>query len=63
MLESGSTAHRSATDSDGRACAVTVSSGYFSGMIAEGTGIWLNNTLGEQELNGRGLHRLPPVHA
>ncbi|MCB0896895.1 MAG: gamma-glutamyltransferase [Nocardioides sp.] len=60
MLESGSTAHCSATDSDGRACAVTVSSGYFSGMIAEGTGIWLNNTLGEQELNGRGLHRLPP---
>ncbi|WP_395692149.1 gamma-glutamyltransferase [Nocardioides sp.] len=59
-LESGSTAHCSATDSEGRACAVTVSSGYFSGMIARGTGIWLNNTLGEQELNGRGLHTLPP---
>lgn len=60
MLESGSTAHCSATDSAGGACAVTVSSGYFSGMIAKGTGIWLNNTLGEQELNGRGLHGLPP---
>jgi gamma-glutamyltranspeptidase/glutathione hydrolase len=59
-LESASTAHVSATDSDGGACAVTVSSGYFSGMIAEGTGIWLNNSLGEQELNGHGLHGLAP---
>jgi gamma-glutamyltranspeptidase/glutathione hydrolase len=60
FLDSGSTAHCSATDTDGRACAVTVSSGYFSGMIAQGTGIWLNNTLGEQELNARGLHGLTP---
>jgi len=60
LLESGSTAHCSATDGDGRACAVTVSSGYFSGMMARGTGIWLNNTLGEQELNARGLHGLEP---
>ncbi len=59
VLESGSTAHVSATDSDGGACAVTVSSGYSSGMIAKGTGIWLNNCLGEQELNPRGLHGLP----
>ncbi len=59
-LDSPSTTHVSATDTDGRACAVTVSSGYFSGMIARGTGIWLNNTLGEQELNARGLHGLPP---
>ncbi|MFI5426409.1 gamma-glutamyltransferase [Aeromicrobium sp. UC242_57] len=60
VLESGSTAHVSATDSDGGACSVTVSSGYSSGMIAEGTGIWLNNCLGEQELNPRGLHGLTP---
>lgn len=60
LRESGSTAHCSATDTDGRACAVTVSSGYFSGMIARGTGIWLNNTLGEQELNPGGLHALAP---
>jgi gamma-glutamyltranspeptidase/glutathione hydrolase len=60
VLESGSTAHVSATDSDGGACSVTVSSGYGAGMIAEGTGIWLNNCLGEQELNPLGLHRLPP---
>jgi gamma-glutamyltranspeptidase/glutathione hydrolase len=60
VLESGSTAHVSATDSDGGACSVTVSSGYCSGMIAKGTGIWLNNCLGEQELNAHGLHGLPP---
>jgi gamma-glutamyltranspeptidase/glutathione hydrolase len=60
VLESGSTAHVSATDSAGGACSVTVSSGYGAGMIAHGTGIWLNNCLGEQELNPRGLHGLPP---
>jgi gamma-glutamyltranspeptidase / glutathione hydrolase len=59
VLESGSTAHVSATDSDGRACAVTVSSGYGSGMIAEGTGIWLNNCLGEKELNPAGRFGRP----
>jgi gamma-glutamyltranspeptidase/glutathione hydrolase len=56
VLESGSTAHVSTTDRAGTACAVTFSSGYGSGMIAAGTGIWLNNCLGEQELNPRGLH-------
>ncbi len=60
VLESGSTAHVSATDSEGGACSLTVSSGYGAGMIAAGTGIWLNNCLGEQELNPRGLHGLPP---
>lgn len=60
VLESGSTAHVSTTDSDGNACALTVSSGYSSGMIARGTGVWLNNCLGEQELNPRGLHGLEP---
>jgi gamma-glutamyltranspeptidase/glutathione hydrolase len=29
-------------------------------MIAAGTGIWLNNCLGEQELNPAGLHALSP---
>ncbi|MEH3032989.1 MAG: gamma-glutamyltransferase [Aeromicrobium erythreum] len=55
-----STAHVSASDSDGGSCAVTVSSGYGAGMIARGTGIWLNNCLGEQELNPRGLHGTAP---
>ena len=60
VLESGSTAHVSVTDGDGQACAVTVSSGYGAGMIAAGTGIWLNNCLGEQELNPAGLYARPP---
>jgi gamma-glutamyltranspeptidase/glutathione hydrolase len=60
VLESGSTAHVSATDLSGTACAVTFSSGYGSGMIAAGTGIWLNNCLGEQELNPAGLHAARP---
>lgn len=54
VLESGSTAHVSVTDAEGAACSITVSSGYGAGMIAEGTGIWLNNCLGEQELNPPG---------
>ena len=60
VLESGSTAHVSATDRSGTACAVTFSSGYGSGMVAAGTGIWLNNCLGEQELNPAGLHAAVP---
>ncbi len=55
-----STTHVSAVDDEGGACAVTVSSGYGSGLIAAGTGIWLNNCLGEPELNAGGLHALPP---
>ncbi len=60
LSESGSTAHVSAVDTDGRACSVTVSSGYGAGMIARGTGIWLNNCLGEQELNPRGPYAAAP---
>ena len=57
VLESGSTAQVSVTDADGAACSITVSSGYGAGMIAAGTGIWLNNCLGEQELNPPGPPR------
>jgi gamma-glutamyltranspeptidase/glutathione hydrolase len=56
---SPSTLHVSAVDADGRACAVTASAGYGSGVPAPGTGIWLNNCLGEHELNRVGLHGLP----
>ncbi|WP_404386076.1 gamma-glutamyltransferase family protein [Knoellia locipacati] len=57
---SSSTAHISAVDSDGLACAVTMSSGYGSGVTIPGTGILLNNALGEPELNRLGLHVLEP---
>ncbi|MCH8867331.1 MAG: gamma-glutamyltransferase [Proteobacteria bacterium] len=57
---SSSTVHTSAVDDDGMACAVTASSGYGSGEMPAGTGLWLNNCLGEIELNRRGLDAAPP---
>jgi gamma-glutamyltranspeptidase/glutathione hydrolase len=57
---SSATAHVSAVDGDGNACAITMSSGYGAGMTIPGTGVLLNNTLGEVELNGRGLHAAVP---
>ncbi|MFQ5634384.1 MAG: gamma-glutamyltransferase, partial [Gammaproteobacteria bacterium] len=60
VLESGSTCHASAVDDNGLTCAVTVSAGYGSGEMPPGTGLWLNNSLGELELNRRGLDIGPP---
>jgi len=57
---SASTVHTSAVDDNGVACAVTASSGYGSGEMPAGTGLWLNNCLGELELNRRGLAADPP---
>jgi len=57
---SASTVHLSAVDADGLACAMTASSGYGAGVGVPGTGIWLNNSLGERELNRRGPHVLAP---
>lgn len=58
--QSASTVHTSAVDENGVACAVTASSGYGSGEMPDGTGLWLNNCLGELELNRRGLDAGPP---
>lgn len=60
LTTSSSTAHVSAVDSDGNACAITASSGYGSGATVPGTGLMLNNCLGEPELNRLGLHALAP---
>ena len=57
---SASTAHVSAVDAEGTACAVTMSAGYGSGLTVPGTGLLLNNALGEPELNRLGLHSLAP---
>ena len=54
-----STAHVSVVDDAGMACAITASSGYGSGATVPGTGLMLNNCLGEPELNRRGVHVLP----
>jgi gamma-glutamyltranspeptidase/glutathione hydrolase len=52
---SSSTVHTSAVDDTGLGCAITASSGYGSGEMPEGTGLWLNNGLGEIELNRRDI--------
>jgi len=57
---SASTVHTSVVDDQGLACAITASSGYGSGEMPVDTGIWLNNCLGELELNRRGLQAGPP---
>jgi gamma-glutamyltranspeptidase/glutathione hydrolase len=56
----GSTTHISVLDRHGGACSVTCSNGASSGVVVPGTGIHLNNMLGEQDLNPLGFHRHPP---
>jgi gamma-glutamyltranspeptidase/glutathione hydrolase len=56
----GSTTHIAVLDRDGWACSVTCSNGSCSGVVVPGTGVHLNNMLGEQDLNPLGFHRHPP---
>jgi gamma-glutamyltranspeptidase/glutathione hydrolase len=56
----GSTTHISVLDADGRACAVTCTNGEGSGVVVPGTGIQLNNIMGEADLNPLGFHHAPP---
>ena len=56
----GSTTHVATLDRDGGACSVTCSAGSASGVIVPGTGVHLNNMLGESDLNPLGFHRHPP---
>lgn len=57
---SSSTVHTSTADSDGLGCSVTISAGYGSGAMVAGTGMWLNNSLGEMELHPGGFHGVEP---
>jgi gamma-glutamyltranspeptidase/glutathione hydrolase len=52
----GSTTHITALDSDGGCASVTCSNGSGSGVFVDGTGIQLNNMLGEEDLNPFGFH-------
>ena len=54
------TTHLSCVDGDGLAVSITASMGYGSGLVVPSTGIPMNNTLGEPELNPRGFHALKP---
>ncbi|MDJ0957162.1 MAG: gamma-glutamyltransferase [Arenicellales bacterium] len=60
LLGAPSTSHVSVVDSTGLACAITASAGYGSGAMVEGTGFWLNNSLGELDLHTKGLGGLTP---
>jgi gamma-glutamyltranspeptidase / glutathione hydrolase len=51
----GSTTHVSVLDGDGRACSVTCTNGEGSGIVVPGTGIHVNNVMGEQDLNPLGF--------
>jgi gamma-glutamyltranspeptidase/glutathione hydrolase len=56
----GSTTHVSVIDGDGWACSVTTSNGEGSGIVVPGTGIHLNNMMGEEDLSPLGFFRHPP---
>jgi gamma-glutamyltranspeptidase / glutathione hydrolase len=54
----GSTTHISVLDGEGICVAVTCSNGSGSGVLVPGTGVILNNMLGEEDLNPRGFHQI-----
>ena len=54
------TTHISVADRDGNLAAMTVSNGEGCGRLVPGTGIMLNNMLGEEDLNPGGFHRWTP---
>jgi gamma-glutamyltranspeptidase/glutathione hydrolase len=56
----GSTTHVAALDAKGMCATVTCSNGTCSGMLVPGTGVHVNNMLGEEDLNPHGFHRIPP---
>ena len=55
----GSTTHISVIDRDGLACSVTCTNGEGSGIVVPGTGMHLNNVMGEEDLNPLGFHLHP----
>lgn len=54
------TTHASAVDADGGMASLSSSNGSGSGVMAPGTGILLNNMLGEEDLNPGGFGRTDP---
>jgi gamma-glutamyltranspeptidase/glutathione hydrolase len=56
----GNTTHISVMDAEGACASVTCSNGSCSGVVVPGTGVHVNNMLGEQDLNPLGFHRHAP---
>jgi gamma-glutamyltranspeptidase/glutathione hydrolase len=57
----GNTTHLSVMDADGNCASVTCSNGSCSGVVVPGTGVHLNNMLGEEDLNPEGHRHEPGV--
>ena len=55
----GSTTHISVMDAEGRAATVTCTNGEGSGLVVPGTGVHVNNIMGEEDLSPLGFHRAP----
>ena len=55
----GSTTHISVLDASGLACSVTCTNGEGSAVVVPGTGVHLNNVMGEEDLNPLGFHQHP----
>jgi gamma-glutamyltranspeptidase/glutathione hydrolase len=56
----GNTTHLAVMDAAGACASVTCSNGSCSGVVVPGTGMHVNNMLGEQDLNPLGYHRHEP---
>src|ERR671919_1805586 len=56
----GNTTHIAVMDEAGACASVTCSNGSCSGVVVPGTGVHVNNMLGEQDLNPLGYHRYEP---
>ena len=56
----GSTTHIATVDADGLACSVTCTNGEGCGRVVPGTGIHVNNIMGEEDLSPYGFHAMPP---
>jgi gamma-glutamyltranspeptidase/glutathione hydrolase len=56
----GGTTHVSVCDAAGNAASLSLSNGEGSGYLVPGTGIHLNNMLGEEDLHPEGFHSSPP---
>ena len=54
------TTHISVADEEGNVASMTTSNGEGSGYIVPGTGIMLNNMMGEDDLHPDGFHATPP---
>ena len=56
----GATTHISVLDAEGWACSVTCTNGEGSGIVVPGTGVHVNNMMGEQDLSPLGFFTHPP---